>query len=201
MAITSGDERLKDEKVHVDKWGNIVIENAVIINKNFKGEERRDKNTGRIVNSKGSTNFCVALNEEVADFLSDFRIIGDPERSLNIQVKPPKDKDGNIIEGDPLIFMQVKVNYPDAYPNLWPEIKMFTSKKMKKMNKEDISEIDGVFINNASVKFKPRAYTMDNGRIGLSATLKKLNFDIVEDDFDAKWGEFPVESPDEEDFI
>ena len=200
MAITSGDEKLKNEKVHIDNWGNIVIENAVIINKNFKGEERRHPETGKIVNSKGSTNFCVALNEEVADFLSEFRLSGDPERALNVQVKPPKDKNGNIIEGDPLIFLQVKVNYPDAYPNLWPEIKMFSSKKDRKMTKEDIHEIDGLFINNADVKFRPRAYTMDNGRIGLSATLKKLNFDIVEDDFDAKWGEFPVETLDEEDF-
>ena len=200
MAITSGDEKLKKEKVHIDNWGNIVIENAVIINKNFKGEERRHPETGKIVNSKGATNFCVALNEEVADFLSEFRLSGDPERALNVQVKPPKDKNGNIIEGDPLIFLQVKVNYPDAYPNLWPEIKMFSSKKDRKMTKEDIHEIDGLFINNADVKFRPRAYTMDNGRIGLSATLKKLNFDIVEDDFDAKWGEFPVETLDEEDF-
>lgn len=200
MAITSGDEKLKKEKVHIDNWGNIVIENAVIINKNFKGEERRHPETGKIVNSKGATNFCVALNEEVADFLSEFRLPGDPERALNVQVKPPKDKNGNIIEGDPLIFLQVKVNYPDAYPNLWPEIKMFSSKKDRKMTKEDIHEIDGLFINNADVKFRPRAYTMDNGRIGLSATLKKLNFDIVEDDFDAKWGEFPVETLDEEDF-
>lgn len=199
MAVTSRSEQLKNEKAHVDKWGNIIIENAVIINKNFKGEERRHPETKKIVNSKGATNFCVALNEEVADFLSEFRLSNDPERSFNVQVRPSKDRDGNIIEGDPLIFIQVKVNYPEAYPNLWPEIKMFSSKKERKMTKEDIHEIDGIYINNADVKIKPRPYTMDDGRIGLSALLKKLNFDIVEDDFDAKWGDFPVESVDDED--
>lgn len=200
MAVTSKSEQLKNEKVKIDKFGRILIENAVLINRNFKGEERRHPETKKIVNSKGATNFCVALSEEVADFLMEYRIPKDPARAFNVQVKPAKDRDGNIIEGDPLIFIQVKITYPEAYPDLHPEITQFSSKGREKITKETLHELDRVYINNADVKFRPRPYTMDDGRIGLTAYLTKLNFDILEDDMDTKWGDFPVESPDEDDF-
>lgn len=206
MAVTSRDERLKNEKVKFDERQKVLlIENAVIINKNFKGEERRHPETKKIVNSKGAMNFCIALNEEVADFLSDFRLPNDPDRSFNVQVRPAKDKEGNIIEGDRLIYIQIKVTYPEAYPNLWPEINMFSSKGMQRLGKtpaqkEELGDIDNIYINNADVKFRARPYTMDDGRIGLSAHLHHFNFDIVEDDMNAKWGNFPVETIDEDDF-
>ena len=204
MAVTSKSEQLKNEKVSIDKWGRLFIENAVIINRNFKGEERRHPETKKIVNSKGSMNFCIALNEEVADFLMEYRLPNDPDRTFNVQVRPAKDKDGNIIEGDPLIFIQIKVTYPEAYPKLWPEINMFSSKGQKRLGRTpsdifELADIDNYYINNADVKFRPRAYTMDDGRIGLSAHLHHFNFDIVEDDMNAKWGEFPVEPVGNED--
>ena len=47
-------------KYIIDERGNLIIEDAKIKRyTNFKGEEKINRDTGEIVNEKGSRNFCV----------------------------------------------------------------------------------------------------------------------------------------------
>lgn len=166
-------------KVYMDERGFVHVDNAIIISKNFSGAERFDKD-GQVVNSKGERNFRIALNDEAGQFLSNL--------GLNVRATPPKDG-----EGEPLIALQIKVSYK-FNDSRRPIIKKYTKKKFEIMDENNVSEIDSTYIEDADLVFRPNPWTV-RGNSGITAWLRKLNYKIAEDDFDAKWDSMLEDEP------
>lgn len=147
----------------------LEIENAKIRNKNFKGQERRDRNTGKIVNNEGNRNFCV--------------IIEDSEQALkmaddgwNIKIKTSDEG------GDPIYQLPVAVRF-DNYP---PRINMITENGPKPMDEDMIDVLDEADILQCDLVISPSQYDV-NGRSGIKAYLRTMYVDFVEDSFAHKW--------------
>lgn len=66
--------------------------------RNFKGEEQRDRTTGRVVNSAGRRNFLLFLSDEVAEEL----------RSYGCEIKYTHPRDDNDI---PRPYISINVSY------------------------------------------------------------------------------------------
>ena len=187
--MTKREEALKNMKVYVDpNDGLIHIENAYIVSKNFAGIEKRNPNNPKqIVNSSGNRNFSIELNEEVANFISSFRLSDHPEKAFKVQVKLPKE---DAEDQTPRIFMTVKLQYRfDDNGKPWkknPKINQYSSKGKTVKDEKNVDSIDDVFIDKSEIAFAPGPYDV-NGNIGLTAWLRKLNYKIKEDDMEARW--------------
>lgn len=179
---------VEDVKVYVDDKGLIHVDNAIITSKNFSGVEKRNPhNPKQVVNSKGNRNFSIILNEEAADLLSNYRIKGEDDKKFKIQVKLPT---ADAEDQTPKIYMSIKVSYhydQDGKP-MWfnPTINQYSSKGKTEKTEKNVDSIDDVYIDKADLVFSARPYDV-NGKVGLAADLRKLNYLIKEDDLDAKW--------------
>lgn len=179
---------VEDVKVYVDDKGLIHIDNAIITSKNFSGVEKRNpRNPKQVVNSKGNRNFSIILNEAGADLLSNYRIKGEGEKAFKIQVKLPAP---DAEDQTPKIYMSIKVSYhyDQDGKGMWfnPDINQYSSKGKTKKTEKNVDSIDDVYIDKADLIFSARPYDV-NGKVGLAADLRKLNYLIKEDDLDSKW--------------
>lgn len=149
-----------------EKVGNIVIDNAKIIFRNFAGAPSK-------YNRAGDRNFCVVIEDpEFAETLN--------RDGWNIKKRMPRD------EGDdPLYYLQVKVAF-NAYP---PQIKMYTKKKVTDLNEETISGLDYAGIENVDLTIRPYTYEV-SGRSGISAYLKYMHVTIEEDHHASKYDKY-----------
>jgi hypothetical protein len=90
-------------------------DNTIIMGKkfrNFEGNERRNPNTGTIINSKGNRNFNLRITDEYLDLF----------RSLNCRIK---EYGGNPEEGEaPLRYVKVNVNVDSQIP---PDLRIIKS--------------------------------------------------------------------------
>ena len=144
---------------------NVTIEGARIIFRNFKGEKTQ-------YNREGDRNFCVVLDEQLANELS--------ADGWNVKVREPKE------EGDdPLVYLKVKVKFGD-YP---PVIKQVTSKGATQLDEDTVMILDTAAIENVDLIITPYAYTF-NGKDGVTAYLKKMYVTISEDDLDKKYARY-----------
>lgn len=154
------------------------IENAHILYKNFSGEERKNPDTGKIVNRAGSRNFCVQIDEGTAEQLK--------ADGWNIkQTKPNEEYD------DTIYYLPVEVRF-DNFP---PAIDMFTRKTRTRLTEDTVGMLDGgTVIKSADIAINPSAWEV-NGRSGIKAYLSKAYIVIEEDDWEEKYAGW--ESPEE----
>ena len=82
-----------------DRVANISVENARIIFRNFAGKESR-------YNPKGKRNFCLIIDNDVAENLKDI--------GWNIKYLNPRDPDET-----PQAYLQVSVAYENFPPKIW----------------------------------------------------------------------------------
>lgn len=193
------EKELEMEKAYVDDEGFIHIENVVICSKNFSGLEKRNPhNPKQIVNSDGNRNFSIMLSQEVADLLSNFRLVDHPDKAFKIQVKLPTDDSE---EQTPKIFMTVKVKYRyDEKGRPYrsnPKIRQYSSKGASNKTEDNVGTIDDVYIERATIIFNPGPYDV-NGNIGLTPWLIQMNYKIKENELDAKWDQdYMTDTPDD----
>lgn len=147
---------------------NISIEGARIGFRNFAGKEGK-------YNAKGNRNFCLFLDNDLADKLT--------EDGWNVRWLQPRD------EGDtPQAYLSVNVKFGD-YP---PKITMITSRGQTLLDEESVDVLDWAEI--ATVDLIVRPYTWEiSGKQGVKGYLKSLYIQIVENEFEKKWANGPID--------
>jgi len=144
------------------------IENARIGFRNFSGKEGR-------FNPEGKRNFCVFLEEGVADKLKD--------DGWNIRVLLPKDP-----QDDPQHYLPVKVAY-DFYP---PRIFVVTETSKTELTENAIKVLDWAEIESVDLTIRPYNWKLQSsGKSGVTAYVRSMYVRIVEDEFAKKYRNVP----------
>lgn len=141
---------------------NLSVENARIIFRNFAGKESK-------YNPAGKRSFCLLLDEETAERLSD--------QGWNVKTLAPRDPDD-----DPQPYIQVAVQFGNYPPNIY----LISGKKKTKLDEDSVSILDYAEIDNVDLIINPSRWEM-SGKSGIKAYLKTLYVTIVENEFEKKY--------------
>lgn len=142
--------------------GNIVIEGARIMFRNFSGKESQ-------FNRSGQRNFCLVIDEDLAS-----RLVDD---GWNVKHLKPRE------EGDsPLPYINVAVSY-DNYP---PKIYLISGNSKTLLDEESCSVLDHAEIENVDIVVRPYCWDV-SGKSGVKAYVKNMYVTIKEDEFEAKY--------------
>lgn len=142
----------------------ISIENAQIGFRNFSGR-------GDMYNAEGQRNFCVFLDNEMAETLAN--------DGWNIKWPKLKDEDDN---RQP--YLPVSIKYSPYPPNI---VMVTESGGPQKMSEDMLSLLDDADIENVDIRIRPYNWTLQDGRTGVKAYVKDMYVVIQEDPFAHKY--------------
>lgn len=148
--------------------GNVVIEDAKIIFRNFAGKEGQ-------YNQEGDRNFAVLLDDDIANTLA--------QDGWNVKwLQPREDAD----EGEKeQAYMQVTLNYRKGRP---PVVMMITSRGRTHLDEHEIEVLDWADIQNVDMIIRPYHWDV-NGKQGIKAYLQSIYVTIEEDELEKKYAE------------
>lgn len=141
---------------------NLSVESARIIFRNFAGKEGK-------FNPAGKRSFCLLLDEETAERLSD--------QGWNVKTLAPRDPDD-----DPQPYIQVAVQFGNYPPNIY----LISGGKKTKLDEDSVSILDYAEIENVDLIINPSRWEV-SGKSGVKAYLKTLYVTIVENEFEKKY--------------
>jgi len=144
--------------------GNLTIENARILFRNFRGEEGP-------YNAKGVRNFVLVLdNADGEQMKAD---------GWNVKyLKPLEDGDSP----------QAYVSVTARFDNRPPRVVMITSKGRTTLDEEAVEILDWVDIATVDLIVTPSSWTV-NGNSGVKAYLKSIFITIAEDELELKYAD------------
>lgn len=152
--------------------GTLFMEGAQIIFRNFSGREG-------MYNAEGDRNFCVLLDDELAERMD--------HDGWNIKELRARE------EGDtPQKYIQVSVKYRGRTgakvrpPKIW----MQTSKGRNALGEDECELLDYVDIANVDVIIRPFQWAV-SGKTGVKAYLQTLYIQIIEDAIEMKYADVP----------
>jgi len=152
---------------------NISVESARIIFRNFAGKESK-------FNAKGKRNFCLVLDNDVAEDLKDI--------GWNIKYLSPRDPDDA-----PQAYLQVAVAFDNFPPKIW----LITGGKKTELTDETVSVLDYAEIENVDVIVRPYVWEV-NGKSGVKAYVKNMYVTIAENEFEKKYRNLDEEDTSED---
>lgn len=147
--------------------GNLMIENARIMFRNFAGREQQ-------FNSAGDRNFVVFLEPDKAETLR--------EQGFNIKQLRPREEDDV-----PQSYMSVSVNYGKGRP---PRVVLLTKRGQQRtdLGADEVEMLDYADIKNIDIVINPYAWEV-NGKKGIKAYLKTAFVTINEDELELKYAD------------
>lgn len=138
---------------------NVVIENARIWARNFKGEEHLP------YNPKGRRNFCLSLDPDLAQEMVD--------EGWNVKY-----------DRDDQPYIPVAVSF-DKYP---PKIYKVTSRGKTLLDEDTVGDLDDDEIVNIDLILRPYCWNV-NGSNGVKAYVKNMYVTIQENALYDKYGD------------
>lgn len=150
------------------KIGNITIEGARIIFRNFQGR-------GSDYNAEGNRNFGLILDQDLAKQLE--------HDGWNVKhLRQREDEDA------PQPYLQVKVKYGKIPPIVY----LVSSRGKTKLDESTIGQLDWARIATVDLIVRPYVYPATPLRpSGVAAYLKSMYVTIQEDLLDEKYGDIP----------
>ena len=145
---------------------NIVIENARIGFRNFKGEAGK-------FNPAGRRNFCVFLETEIGEALQ--------RDGWNVRWLEPKDPGD-----DRKPYLQVAV----SYENIPPKIIIISKRGKTLLTEETVNILDWAELDTVDLIIKPYNWNV-SGKGGVKAYVKSMYVTIVEDELEDKYRNVP----------
>lgn len=144
-----------------ERIGNIQVENARLIFKNFSGKQTQ-------FNPEGRRNFCLILEDNLAQQLM--------EDGWNVRQLKAKDDE------NPPYYIPVSV----SFKIMPPEINLISGKKMSQLSEETVGELDYAEIEHCDLVIRPYHWEV-NGRGGIKAYLKAMYVTVYRDSFADKY--------------
>lgn len=142
--------------------GNILVEDAHIIFRNFAGKEG-------MYNREGDRNFCLLLDNVFAEKLD----------SEGWNVKALRGRE----EGDPdQPYLQVSVSFKGRPP----KVVIITSRGRTDLSEDEIELLDWADIRTVDLIVRPYTWEVA-GKTGIKAYLKSIFVTIEEDELDLKY--------------
>lgn len=152
--------------------GTLQLEGARIFWKNFSGKASQ-------YNAQGNRNFCVEINDELAEQLA--------ADGWNVKYTRPRE------EGDrPIPYIQVSV----AYGNYPPKIYKVTSRNKTLLDEDLVGDLDRDEITDVDLIISPYHWEIkrkDEVITGIKAYVKVMYVTIAEDDFARKYADLGEE--------
>ena len=145
---------------------DISIANAKIGFRNFSGKDGK-------FNAAGKRNFCVFLDTDIANRLS--------EDGWNIRWLRPRNEDEA-----PQAYMQVEV----SFRNIPPTIVQITHRGKTKLSEDTVGSLDWAELANVDLIIRPYNWQV-NASTGVKAYLKSMYLTLNEDEFAEKYDSLP----------
>lgn len=165
----------KESKFAVLQNGDIAIEHAVLIWRNFEGRP------SKFTPQPGRRSVCVVLTEEQGLALR--------EQGWNVKSRPPRDEDD-----DSLYYTEIMVNLASKYP---PKVFLCTEsggkKSMVRLDETDIKTLDDCELENVDLVIHPYEHGITSGGSTIKGYLRSLYaIPAPNTDFGSKYSDYAV---------